>query len=67
MYAWSPQNIRAAIERCNQDCIAAIERHEKPEIIEQKRRGIETLTRWLRKAEAKEHGRMGVGDGHVGG
>ena len=51
MSIFSPAQIKAAIERCNMDCIAAIERHEAPEIIEKKRRGIETLERWLKKAE----------------
>lgn len=57
---WTAAQLRAAINRCEGDAEAAIARHEKPEIIEGKRKGIKMLYGWLARAEAEEHGRVGM-------
>ena len=54
MSMFSSDKLRAAIERCNKECEAAISRHDKPERIECMRQGIETLHRWLERAERDE-------------
>ena len=51
---FSSVKLREAIERCNKACADAIARHEAPERIECMRQGIETLHRWLERAERDE-------------
>jgi len=51
---FTSKELRAAIDRCNAECEAMIARHEPPERIEARRKGIDTLHRWLAHAEAEE-------------
>ena len=51
---WTSGQLRAAIERCNLECATMIARHEPPEKIESRRKGIEMLHRLLQNAERAE-------------
>lgn len=54
MSGFTSKELRAAIDRCNLECATMIARHEPPEKIEKRRKGVETLMRWLQRAEARE-------------
>lgn len=51
---WSAAQLRAAIDRCERDTEAMIARHEPPEQIEGRRKGIEVLYRILGNLEKSE-------------
>lgn len=51
---FTSKELRAEIDRCNRECTTMVARHEAPEKIESRRRGIETLMRWLARAEERE-------------
>ena len=51
---FTSEELRAAIDRCNAECEAMIARHEPPERIEARRKGIDKLHEWLAHAEAAE-------------
>ena len=54
MSGFTSKELRAAIDRCNAECSRMVARHEVPEKIQSRRRGIETLMRWLARAEERE-------------
>lgn len=51
---WSAEQLRNAINRCEQDCVDLVNANAKPETIECRRHGIEVLYRLLRNAERRE-------------
>ena len=60
MYLWKASQIKEAIERVEMECAEMVKRHERPEEIEKKREGLNTLRRWLEKAEENEARMNGI-------
>lgn len=54
---WTAAELRAAIDRCEQEAERRIRAHEPPERVCGARQGIEVLYRMLKEAENHEHGR----------
>lgn len=56
MYGWSAAKLRAAIEQHEKRTEKLVKEHASPEAIEESRKGMDKLHRWLEEAERKERG-----------
>lgn len=56
MYGWTAAKLRAAIEQREKRTEKLVKEHASPEAIEESRKGMDKLHRWLEEAERKERG-----------
>lgn len=54
MYGWTAAKLRAAIDQREKRTEKLVNEHASPEAIEESRKGMDTLYRWLAEAERKE-------------
>lgn len=55
-YGWTKQQIKATIDKCEEETAGMIARHATPKEIEARRQGLDTLRRWYEMEERKERG-----------
>jgi len=53
-YGWTAEQLRAAIERCEQEVEWLVQHRARPEEIYHRRQGLDTMRRWLARAEEAE-------------